>query len=70
MEQDRLKRAWLIGELGLVLIFILLFILALKDVIKLQNNHTVDVYLHLKLHYMITFAHICQNRASLVEMSP
>ena len=55
MEQDRLKRAWLIGELGLVLIFILLFILALKDVIKLQNNHTVDVYLHLKLHYMITY---------------
>ena len=68
MEQDCLKRAWLIGELGLFkLIFIFLFILALKDVIKLANNHN---YSHLKLHYMITYAHICQNRASLVKMSP
>ena len=50
MEQDRLKRAWLIGELELfTLIFILLFILALKDVIKLSNNHTINVYLHLKI---------------------
>ena len=69
MEQDCLKRAWLIGELELfTLVFIFLFILALKDVIKLPNNHTVNVYLHLKSHYMITYA--CQNRASLVKMSP